>query len=64
MKRAMCILADRCVAGITPNTAHCQQNLDAAITLATLLSTQLGYEDSAELAMEALVSKRTIRELV
>ena len=64
MKRAMRILADRCIAGIAPNTAHCQKNLDAAITLVTLLNPQLGYEVSAELAMEALASERTIRELV
>ena len=64
MKRAMRILADRCITGITPNTAHCQKNLDAAITLVTLLNPQLGYEVLAELAMEALASDRTIRELV
>lgn len=64
MKRAMRILADRCVAGITPNIDHCQKNLDASITLVTLLNPQLGYEVSAELAMEALTSNRTIRELI
>ena len=64
MKRAMRILGDRCIAGITANTAHCQKNLDSAIILVTLLNPQLGYEVSAELAMEALATERTIRELV
>ena len=64
MKRAMRILADRCVAGITPNIDHCQKNLDASITLVTLLNPQLGYEVSAELAMEALTSNHTVRELI
>jgi aspartate ammonia-lyase len=64
MKRAMRILADRCIVGITPVVAQCQRNLDAAITLVTLLNPQLGYELSAELAMEALVTDRTVRELV
>lgn len=64
IKRAMRILADRCVKGITPNTEHCQKNLDAAITLVTLLNPQLGYEVAAELAMEALAGQRSIRELV
>jgi len=64
MKRAMRILGDRCIAGITPNIQHCQKNLDASITLITLLNPQLGYEVCAELAMEALASDRTIRELV
>ena len=54
MKRAMRILADRCIASITPNTA----------TLVTLLNPQLGYGVLAELAMETLASKRTIRQLV
>lgn len=64
MKRAMRILGDRCVAGIMPNMEHCQRNLEASITLITLLNPQLGYELSSELAMEALTSNRTIRELV
>jgi aspartate ammonia-lyase len=64
MKRAMRILGDRCIAGITPNIEKCQENLDASITLVTLLNPKLGYELSAELAIEALNSKRSIRELV
>jgi aspartate ammonia-lyase len=64
IKRAMRILADRCVSGITPNIAQCQSNLDASITLVTLLNPQLGYEVASDLAMEALASNRTIRELV
>ena len=64
MKRAMRILGDRCVSGITPNIEHCQKNLEKSITLVTLLNPQLGYEISSELAMEALSSKHTIRELI
>lgn len=64
MKRAMRILGDRCVSGITPNIENCQKNLEASITLITLLNPQLGYELSSELAVEALGSNRTIRELV
>ncbi len=64
MKRAMRILGDRCVIGITANIDQCQKNLDASITLVTLLNPQLGYEVSSELAVEALASNRTIRDLV
>ena len=64
MKRAMRILGDRCISGITANTEHCQKNLHVSITLITLLNPQLGYELSSELAIEALASNRTIRELV
>lgn len=64
IKRAMRILADRCVAGITPNPESCQRHLDSTITLVTLLNPQLGYEVAAELAMEALTTNRSIRELV
>ncbi|WP_299881410.1 aspartate ammonia-lyase [uncultured Cocleimonas sp.] len=64
MKRAMRILGDRCVSGITPNIEHCQKNLEKSITLVTLLNPQLGYEISSEIAVEALTAKRTIRELI
>ncbi|GAA0411356.1 aspartate ammonia-lyase [Cocleimonas flava] len=64
MKRAMRILGDRCVSGITPNIEHCQKNLEKSITLVTLLNPQLGYEISSEIAVEALTSRRTIRELI
>ncbi len=64
MKRAMRILGDRCISGIKANTEHCQKNLHISITLITLLNPQLGYELSSQLAIEALNSNRTIRELV
>lgn len=64
MKRAMLILADRCIAGITPNLEQCQRNLHASISLVTLLNPQLGYEVASELAVEALASNRSIRDLV
>lgn len=64
VKRAMRILADRCIAGITPNIDQCQRNLDSAVSLVTLLNPILGYELAAELALEALQSNRSVRELV
>lgn len=49
---------------ITPNPESCQRHLDSTITLVTLLNPQLGYEVAAELAMEALTTNCSIRELV
>lgn len=45
-------------------STNCQKHLDATITLVTLLNPRLGYEVASELAMEALATNRTIRELV
>lgn len=63
LKRAMLVLRERCVDGITANVDQCRDHLERSIGLVTALAPFIGYEDAASLAKEALNSGRTIREL-
>ena len=63
--RAGClILAERCVADITPNREHLYQSVIHSIGLVTALSPVIGYEASSEVAKEALLTKRSITDVV
>jgi aspartate ammonia-lyase len=58
------VLATRCVDGITANADQLQANLDNSIGLVTALNPYIGYEAATRLARDALVSGRSIRQLV
>jgi aspartate ammonia-lyase len=63
--RAGCLtLAERCVAGITANREHLAHLVTHSIGLATALNPHIGYEQATAVAQEALVTGRSVRELV
>ena len=63
--RAACeVLARRCVVGITANTAELRSSVERSIGLVTALNPLLGYATSAEVAQEALVTGRSVYEIV
>jgi fumarate hydratase class II len=55
-------LADRCVAGLGA-TDRGPALVEQGLMLATALAPEIGYDEAAKLAKEALASGRTIREL-
>jgi len=57
-------LAERCVAGIEADAAACARHLDAGAANATALVPIVGYELAAELAKEALSSRRPLADVV
>jgi len=63
LTRAVKTLREKCVAGITANASECRRHVDQSISLVTALVPHLGYERSAQLANEALLTGRSLHEV-
>jgi aspartate ammonia-lyase len=64
LRNAAIILNSRCIAGIEANRERCLAYVQNSIGLVTALNPLLGYEKSAAIAKEALVTNRSVYELV
>lgn len=64
LKNGMNTLKNRCIDGITANAERCRQMVYNSIGLVTALNPFLGYEQSTLLAKEALVTNRSVYDLV
>jgi aspartate ammonia-lyase len=64
MRNACVTLAARCIDGIRANEAQCRRYVENSIGLVTALNPVLGYERSASIAKEALVSGGSVYDLV
>jgi len=53
---------DNCVAGIQPNKAAIQKNLENSLMLVTALNTHIGYDKAAQVAKTAHKEGRSLRE--
>jgi fumarate hydratase, class II len=58
------LLADRCVSGITTDSARLRRLAESSPAIVTALNPLIGYEAAAAVAHEALQSGKTIREVV
>ena len=57
------LLADKAISGCSVNRERISQLLEANPILATALTPAIGYERSAEIAKEATLQRRTVREV-
>jgi aspartate ammonia-lyase len=57
-------LTSRCIRGITANEAHMRKQVEHSIGLVTAVVPALGYERASEVATEALISGRSVREIL
>lgn len=64
MMRAMEVLAERCIQGITANEQHCREMVINSIGIITALNPYIGYENSTRVAKQALETGRGVAELV
>jgi len=64
LHRAMDMLREHCIEGITANEARCRELVENSIGLITALNPYIGYENSTRIAREALLSGRSVLELV
>ncbi len=64
LKNACVTLATRCISGITANEERCRNYVQNSIGLVTALNPVIGYEKSAAIAKEALVTGGSVYDLV
>jgi len=64
LTRAMGVLTERCIVGITANEAHCRSLVTNSIGLVTALNPYIGYHNATRIAKRALESGRGVTELV
>lgn len=64
LRRAMDMLRERCIVGITANRERCAELVNNSIGLITALNPYIGYEAATRIAQEALMSGRGVLELV
>lgn len=64
LKNGMNTLKYRCIDGITANEERCRKMVHNSIGLVTALNPYIGYEASTQLAKEALVTNRSVYDLV
>ncbi|RBW68062.1 aspartate ammonia-lyase [Bacillus taeanensis] len=57
------VFTDYCVAGIEANEQLLKENVEKSVGVITALNPHIGYEQSAQLAREAITSGKSVREL-
>lgn len=62
LTRSLTVLTDRCVSGIEPDEARCDELLRGSLVLATALVPLIGYEKAVAIAKAALATGRTIAD--
>ncbi|GAA1797180.1 class II fumarate hydratase [Luedemannella flava] len=58
------LLADRCVAGLQPNTEILREYAESSPSIVTPLNRRLGYDEAVAIAKQALAENKTIRAVV
>ncbi len=64
LKRAMMMLDERCIRGITANRDACADMVHRSIGLVTALNPYIGYENATRIASRALKENRSVIDLV
>ncbi|MGH3543890.1 MAG: lyase family protein, partial [Mycobacterium sp.] len=57
------LLADKVVDGMSPDVQRCREHAESSPAIVTPLGRYLGYEEAASIAKQALLERRTIREV-
>ena len=64
LKNGVKAFTERCVKGIKADKARCREFAEKSVGLATILNPFIGYEKAAVIAKEAVITGKTIREIV
>ena len=63
VSNAALVFAERFVAPLSANAAHCEHQVENSMALATALNPHIGYDAAASVAKQALAEGRTVREV-
>lgn len=64
LTRAITVLTNRCIKGITANKEHCRHLVENSIGIVTALNPYIGYENSTRIAKKALETEKSVMSLV
>ena len=62
--RGMTVLREKCIVGIEADRERCRELLEGSLVTVTALNPYIGYAAAAQVAKQALTSRRSIREVV
>ena len=62
--RGMSVLTERCIVGIEADRERCRELLEGSLVTVTALNPYIGYAAAAQVAKQALQSRRSVREVV
>ncbi|MFQ5355448.1 MAG: class II fumarate hydratase [Mariprofundaceae bacterium] len=57
------MFADRCMAGLEANRDKCEQQIEWSMSMVTALVPKIGYDKAAEIAKQAILEGKTVRQL-
>ncbi|RME78503.1 aspartate ammonia-lyase [Candidatus Woesearchaeota archaeon] len=64
LTNGLSMLSTKCIEGISANKEQCRKYFDHSNGLATLLNPLIGYDAAAQVAQEALRTKKSVEEIV
>lgn len=64
LMRGMEVLREKCIVGIEADRERCRELLEGSLVTVTVLNPYLGYTTASSVAKQALLSRRSIREVV
>ncbi len=62
--RGMSVLREKCIIGIEADRERCRELLEGSLVTVTALTPYIGYAAAAQVAKAALISRRSIRDVV
>ncbi len=64
LAKAMVILAERCILGITADKQRCQEHVHNSMGIITAISPSIGYDLASEIAKKALQNGKSARDVI
>jgi aspartate ammonia-lyase len=64
LMRGMVVLRAKCIVGIEADRERCRELLEGSLVTVTALNPYIGYDEASRVAKLALLSRRTIRDVV